>query len=76
MDSEAESDEQEEEEASEDSESGVASLALATTLVSKSILNSEEKDLPNTMMTAMRLRSHLLLHGKRLKGTQISLIWI
>src|SRR3954470_4415579 len=47
MDSEAESDEQEEEEASEDSESGVASLALATAFVSKSIFNAEENDLSN-----------------------------
>ena len=37
-----------EEEESEESESGVASLALATAFVIKSIFNSEEKDLPNT----------------------------
>ena len=47
MDSEAESEENEEEEASEDFESGVASLALATTFVSKSIFNIEENDLTN-----------------------------
>ena len=44
MDSEAESEECDEEEGSdEDSESGQASLALATTFVSKSIFNIEEK---------------------------------
>ena len=48
MDSEAESEESEEEEESEESDSGVASLALATAFVSKSIFNSEEKDLPDT----------------------------
>jgi len=42
MDSEAESKDHEEEEASEESESGVASLALATAFVSKSIFNCEE----------------------------------
>ena len=47
MDSEAESKEHDEEEASEESESGVASLALATTFVSKSIFNTEENDLTN-----------------------------
>ena len=47
MDSEAESEEHEEEEASEESVSCVASLALATAFISKSIFNSEEKDLPN-----------------------------
>ena len=47
MDSEAESEEQEEEEASEESECGVASLALTTAFVSKSIFNSEENDLTN-----------------------------
>ena len=45
MDSEAESEECDEEEGSgEDSESGQASLALATTFVSKSIFNLEEND--------------------------------
>ena len=48
MYSEAESEENEEEEESEESDSGVTSLALATTFVSKSIFNSEEKDLTNT----------------------------
>ena len=48
MDSEAESEENEEEEESEESDSGVASLALVTTFVSKSIFNSEENGLPNT----------------------------
>ena len=47
MDSEAESKEHEEEEASEESESGVASLALPTAFVSKSIINSEEKGFTN-----------------------------
>ena len=47
MDSEAESEENEEEEASKDSESGVASLALTTSFVSKSIFNAEENDLTN-----------------------------
>ena len=47
---EAESKENEEEEASEDSESGVASLALATAFVSKSIFNTEENDLTNTLL--------------------------
>ena len=42
MDSEAESEDHEEEEASEEFESSVASLALATAFVSKSIFNSEE----------------------------------
>ena len=42
MDSEAESEDHEEEEASEESESGVESLALATTFVGQSIFNSEE----------------------------------
>src|SRR3989337_1784301 len=37
----------EEEEASEESESGVASLVLATAFVSKSIFNSEENGFPN-----------------------------
>ena len=41
------SEENEEEEASEDSESGVASLALATAFVSKSRFNSEENDVTN-----------------------------
>ncbi|KAI5000905.1 hypothetical protein ZWY2020_010864 [Hordeum vulgare] len=46
MDSEAESEEGDEEEGSdEDSESGQASLALATTFVSKSIFNLEENDI-------------------------------
>ena len=50
MDSEAESEECDEEEGSdEDSESGQASLALATTFVSKSIFNLEEND--NTIHT-------------------------
>ena len=49
MDSEAGSKENEEDEASKESDSGVVSLALAITFVSKSILNSEEKDLPNTI---------------------------
>ena len=44
MDSEAESEEHKEEEASEESESGVASLALATAFVSKSIFNTEDND--------------------------------
>ena len=48
MDSKAESEENEEEEESEESDSSVASLALATAFISKSILTSEEKDLPNT----------------------------
>ena len=48
MDSEAESEKSEEEEASEESDSGVASLALATAFVSKSVFNSEENDFPNT----------------------------
>ena len=48
MDSEAESKENEEEEAYEESDPGVASLALATAFVSKSIFNSEENVLPNT----------------------------
>ena len=48
MDSEAESEENEEEEASEESDSGVASLALTTAFVSKSIFNSEENDFPYT----------------------------
>ena len=47
MDSKAESEEHEEEEASEESESGVASLALVTAFVSKSIFNSEEIDHTN-----------------------------
>ena len=54
MDSEAESEENEEEEESGESDSGVASLALATAFVSKSIFNSEEKDLPTLLMTVMR----------------------
>src|SRR4051812_608999 len=41
------SEEHEEEEASEESESGVASLALATAFVSKSIFNSEENGFTN-----------------------------
>uniref|UniRef100_A0A8I6XYY8 CCHC-type domain-containing protein n=1 Tax=Hordeum vulgare subsp. vulgare TaxID=112509 RepID=A0A8I6XYY8_HORVV len=50
MDSEAESEECDEEEGSdEDSESGQASLAVATTFVSKSIFNLEEDD--NTIHT-------------------------
>ena len=52
MDSEAESEENEEEEASEESEFGVASLALATAFVSKSIFNAEENDFPNTVDNA------------------------
>ena len=48
MDSEAESEETVEEEESEESDSGVASLALATAYVSKSIFNTEENDLPNS----------------------------
>ena len=48
MDSEAETKEKEEEKASEESDSGVASLALATAFVSKSIFNSEENDFSNT----------------------------
>ena len=47
MDSEAESEEHGEEEASEESESGVASLALPTAFVSKSIFNTEENDNTN-----------------------------
>ena len=57
MDSEAEFEENEEEEASEESDSGVASLALATAFISKSIFNSEENDFPTlltmTMMTTL-----------------------
>ena len=48
MDSEAESEDNVEEQESEESESGVASLALATAYVSKSIFNTEENDLPNS----------------------------
>ena len=44
MDYEAKYEENEEEEASEESDSGVASLALATAYVSKSIFNTEETD--------------------------------
>ena len=47
MDSEAESEENEEEEASEESKSGVASLALATEFISKSVFNSEENGFSN-----------------------------
>ena len=47
MDSEAESEDNVEEE-SEESDSGVASFALATAYVSKSIFNTEENDLPNS----------------------------
>jgi len=47
MDSEAESKEHELEEASEESESGMASLALATAFISKSIFNSEENGFHN-----------------------------
>ena len=47
MDSEAESEENGGEESSEESESGVASLALTTAFVSKSIFNTEENDLTN-----------------------------
>src|SRR3954462_10612250 len=47
MDYEAESQENEAEEESDDSKSGVASLALATAFVSKSIFNAEESDLTN-----------------------------
>ena len=47
MDSEAESEENVEEE-SEESYSGVASSALATAYISKSICNPEEDDLPNS----------------------------
>ena len=50
MDSEAESEENVEE---EESDSGVASQALATAYVSKSIFNTEENDLPTPLMTAM-----------------------
>ena len=49
MYSEAESEDHEEEEASEESESGVASLALATTFVSKSIFNAEENGNTNNV---------------------------
>ena len=45
MDSEAESEDNVEE---EESDSGVASLALATAYFSKSIFNTEENDLPNS----------------------------
>src|SRR4051812_17502996 len=47
MDSEAESEEHQEEEAFEKSGSSVASLALATAYVSKSIFNSKENDFLN-----------------------------
>ena len=53
MDSEAESEENEEEEAFEELDSGVASLALATAFVSKSIFNSEENDFPTLLMMSM-----------------------
>ena len=49
MDYEAESEENVEEEESEESDSGVASLALATAYISKSIFNTEENDLPNSV---------------------------